>query len=130
MTPNHAETMAYPPGFPVRRVAEQSPNFGSHFFGGFNASSVNPIAQNMQYPNTSVEVTQGYRSPMSMGDNYLSNILGTNLGENMDDEVVEVAPPETMMTSPNEAEKTPKDGAVINKSVKKVNTLEKYFGKK
>ena len=92
MTPNHAEMMAYPPGFPVRRVTEQSPNFGSNFLGGFNDSSVNPIAQRMQYPNTSVEVTQGYRSPMAMGENYLSNILGTNLGESMNDEVVEVTP--------------------------------------
>lgn len=122
--------MAYSPGFPIRNVTKKLPNVGNHFFGGFSTSPVEPIAQTMKDPNLSLGVTQGYRFPMAMGENYLTNMMGTNLGKSMDDEVVEVPPPATMKMNHKEAEEAPKDGAFINKSVKNVNTIKNYFSKK
>ena len=54
----------------------------------------------------------------------------TNLPQNLDDEVVEVLGCRTMTMALENAEKSANDGSVMNKTIKKVNRLEKYLGKK
>ena len=57
-------------------------------------------------------------------------MAGTNLRQNLDDEVVEVSGRTTMTTASESAEKAAEGGVIMNKSVKKVNKLQNYFSKK
>ena len=54
----------------------------------------------------------------------------TNLRQNIDDEVMEVSGSMTMTMASDNAEKSVNDGGSINCSIKKVNRIENYFGKK
>ena len=54
----------------------------------------------------------------------------TNLRQNIDDEVVEVLGHRTMTMASENTAKLENDGSVIKKSIKKVNRIENYSGKK
>ena len=126
MNPN----MGYPPGFPVRQVEEQAPNFCSQFFGGIQGSPAQPANYRMleNSPYVSPYVGRAFRAPDFETGHF--EMAGTNLRQNLDDEVVEVSGRTTMTMASESAEKANEDGAFINKSVKKVNKLQNYFSKK
>ena len=122
--------MRYPPGFLVHRVEEQAPQFRSQFFGGFQGSSVDPVNYRIPEPSPHVNPYQGRAFPAPDFETGHFEMARTNLRQNLDDEVVEVLGRRTMTMVSENAEKSANDGSVINKTIKKVNRLENYFGKK
>ena len=52
------------------------------------------------------------------------------MGQNIDDEVVEVSGRSTMTMASENAEKSANDVSVMNKSIKEVKNFENFFGKK
>ena len=122
--------MGYPPGFPVRQVEEQAPNFRSQFFGGIQGSPAHPEEYRMPEtsPYMSPYVGRAFRAPDFETGHF--EMARTNLRQNLDDEVVEVSGRTTMTMESKSAENSAERVMVINKSVKEVKSFEKFFGKK
>ena len=122
--------MGYPPGFPVRQVEEQAPNFRSQFFGGIQGSTAHPEEYRMPEtsPYMSPYVGRAFRAPDFETGHF--EMARTNLRQNLDDEVVEVSGRTTMTMESESAEKAAEGVIIMNKSVKKVKKLQNYFSKK
>jgi hypothetical protein len=122
--------MGYPPGFPVRQVEEQAPNFRSQFFGGIQGSPAHPEEYRMPEtsPYMSPYVGRAFRAPDFETGHF--EMARTNLRQNLDDEVVEVSGRTTMTMESESTENSAERVMVINKSVKEVKNFEKFFGKK
>ena len=122
--------MRYPPGFPVRQVEEQAPNFCSQFFGGIHGSPAHPANYRIPEPSPYVSPYLGRAFPAPDFETGHFEMARTNLRQNLDDEVVEVSGRTTMTMESESAEKAAEGGVIMNKSVKKVNKLQNYFSKK
>ena len=122
--------MGYPPGFPVRQVEEQAPNFRSQCFGGIQGSPAHPEEYRMlqNSPYMSPYVGRAFRAPDFETGHF--EMARTNLRQNLDDEVVEVSGRTTMTMESESAENSAERVMVMNKSVKKVNKIQNYFSKK
>ena len=95
------------------------------FFWGFLGFPVDPVNYRILEPSPYVNPYQG--CAFSTPDFEMAR---TNLSKNLDDEVVEVLCHRTMTMASENAEKSGNYGSVIKKSIRKVNRLENYFGKK
>ena len=131
--PTHHEmnpNMRYPPGFPVRQVEEQAPNFRSQFFGGIQGSPAHPANYRMLENSPYVSPYVGREFPAPDFETGHFEMARTNLRQNLDDEVVEVSGRTTMTMESESAEKAAEGVIIMNKSVKKVKKLQNYFSKK
>jgi hypothetical protein len=65
-----------------------------------------------------------------VGDNEICEFVGTNLSENMDSEVVEMASSRAGVAAPNEAEKSTEFSDVVNLNNELVRSIFTYLHKK
>ena len=103
---NHAMSpdMHYPPGFPIHRVEEQSPQFRSQFFEGIQGSPVDPVNYRIPDPSPYLNPYQGSTFPAPDFETGHFEMARTNLHQNIDDEVVEVLGHRTMTMALENAE--------------------------
>ena len=109
---------------------KSSPHSSIPNFLGFSGFPVDPLNYRIPEPSPYVKTYEGHVFAAPDFETGHFEMARTNLPQNIDDKVVEVLGHRTMTMALENAEKSVNDGSFINKSIKEVNRLENYFGKK
>ena len=122
--------VVHPPVILFQIMEENSPIFCSHFLGVMKALLFTLFMYTGQESTHNINHIEGYNFDVPNYRNNLVKFQGTDLTENMENWFVEVPPRSPRLWFQMELKITSKYGGVINLSVKKVNTIDIFSGRK